>query len=292
MLTAGSDGRIKVWKMTGSVPAPEGHVLTTDQQGYMAFSPDGKLLAVGSYEGQYQVFDTATFAVVSTLTGHANTDNINGVGFTADGTHLYAVDDGDVLTDHVVGGSLAPDRTITVSGAGWALGLSPKSTATTQWLGVGYDDGTGDIANVQGSTITPTPITVTSDGSGVYSLTFSPDGTEMAAGGDDGVASFWSIPPTDGTPDSPAITILDSQGDTEGINTIRYSPDGNYIAIAAGDETSDWSIGIYDAVTRLPHSSSTAVPADVPYSLAWSPSQGIIVAGEASCGKLIVCADQ
>src|SRR5450432_973990 len=88
--------------MNGSIPTAMGTPLLTDKQGYMAFSPDGKLLAVGAFEGQLQLFETTTWTVVASLTGHASTDNINGVGFSSDGKHLYAVDDGDVLTDHLI----------------------------------------------------------------------------------------------------------------------------------------------------------------------------------------------
>jgi WD40 repeat protein len=125
--------------------------------------------------------------------------------------------------------------------------------------------------------------------SGVYSVAFSPDGNTMAAGGDDGQTHFWTIPPpVDGQPTQGAITTISSQAVIQGVNSIAYSADGKYIAIAAGS-VEPGRLGIYDATTRVPR--GTKIPTYFPISVAWSPSGSMIAAGEYDCGKFIVCAD-
>jgi WD40 repeat protein len=52
----------------------------------VAFSPDGRTLATGSYDETAKLWDTATGALRSTLTGH--TDYINSVAFSPDGRTL------------------------------------------------------------------------------------------------------------------------------------------------------------------------------------------------------------
>jgi WD40 repeat protein len=153
-------------------------------------------------------------------------------------------------------------------------------------VGVGYSDGDGVIANLRATPIDQTPITITSDFSGVYSVAFSPDGKTMAAGGDDGITSFWTIPPPpSGLPIPGVITTISPQAAVQGVNSIAYSADGRFLAIAG----EPGRLGIYDGATHA--SRGTKVPTYFPLSVAWSPSGGIIAAGEYDCGKFIVCAD-
>jgi WD40 repeat protein len=52
----------------------------------VAFSPDGRTLATGATDGTAKLWDTATGALLSTLTGH--TDWIQTVTFSPDGRTL------------------------------------------------------------------------------------------------------------------------------------------------------------------------------------------------------------
>jgi len=288
LATAGDDGRVKIWKMTGAVPSPEGHVLTTSFQAYVAFSPDGKWFVEGSEGGELKLFDATTFAVQGNLMGHS--DIVYGVAFTPDSKHIWAFDNSGVLTRHDIGAGAQPTVSITTRGFGFTLALSPVAPTGFQWIALGYDDGTGDVANVALSMTTPTPITVTADGSGVYGMSFSPDGLTLAAGGVDGVVSFWPIPPpASGAPSGATITVPDGVGTPEPVRTVRYSPDGKSLAIATGDPMGAWKLSIWDAATRKVRVSK--VPTFPPLSAAWSPNGSILVSGEDACGKFIVCSD-
>jgi hypothetical protein len=289
LATAADDGRVKIWKMNGSVPTPEGHVLSSTLQAYVAFSPDGKWLAVGSGFGDFALYDGKTFQPKGTLTGHD--DDIEGVAFSPDSKHVWSIDLSGVLTRHDIGGGTAPGTTVTTGFTGFTLAVSPVFTATDQWLAIGFDDGSGDIANMlPGMTAIPTTISVSKDTYGVYGMSFSADGKTLVAGGHDGIVSFWDIPPpSTGASSGATLSLLDSANKPEAVKAVKYSPDGKYVAVAAGDPVGSWKIGIFNAATRK--AQATKIPTYTPLSIAWSPSGGIVAAGEDTCGKILICSD-
>jgi hypothetical protein len=293
LLSAGEDSRIKVWKMTGAVPTAEGHELSTMGQGYMAFSADGKFFAVGSGSGQITVHNTTTWAVVSSPTGQ--TGHVDGVGFSPDGTQLFAADTDGILTVHNVGTD-APTKTVKLPNGAYALTVSPVQTATALWVGVGYSNGFADLLNFAGATVTPTmALTITSDaGTDLANATlagaFSPDGKTFAAGGEDGITSFWTVPPAASPrPVGATITTMDSRGNPLAANGMTFSPDGRFLAQAVGTSFDGGDVGIWDAAGRGARGSK--VPTYYPLSVAFSPDGKIIAAGEVACGKIVICAD-
>ena len=156
---------------------------------------------------------------------------------------------------------------------------------------VGFDSGVGNIVDL-GVPTTPvlTNITVTADGLDVSMMSFSPDGASLVAGGSDGIVGFWTIPPpTDGARSSGTISIPDAHGVPLWITGVKYSPDGTSLLISAGDAISQWKLAIWDPVTRTQRAS--IVPTHEAITIAWAPSQGIIAAGEDTCGQFIVCGD-
>jgi hypothetical protein len=289
LATAGNDAdnQIKIWQMTGPEPAQH-KVLTSNGQAYVAFSPDGTLFAEGAAGGELNLYDGKTFALVLALTGH--NDDIEGLAFTADSKHLWAIDFAGLLTRHDIGGGAAAIASVDTMNQGYTMALSPVMSSTVQWIAVGFGDGTGDLANVSPGMTNPIPITVTQDFFGVYGMSFSADGTTMAAGGDDGVVSFWAIPPpADGSPSGATITVPDSMNRKMSINGVRYSPDGKSLAISVGDSLDEFKLGIWDAATRKLRVST--VPDFAPLGMAWSPTGTILVAGEDTCGKFVICSD-
>jgi hypothetical protein len=293
LLSAGEDSRVKVWTMNGAVPTAEGHVLSTSGQGYMAFSADGKLFAIGSGNGQLTVHNPTTWAVMSSPTGQ--TGHVEGVGFSPDGKQLFAADTDGILTVHNVGTD-APTKTVKLPVGAYALTVSPVQTSTALWVGVGYSNGFADLLNFASATVTPTmALTITSDAgtdlaNATLAGTFSPDGKTFAAGGEDGITSFWTVPP----PPSPrpvgtAITSMDANGNPLGSNGMTFSPDGRFFAQAVGTNFDGGDVGIWDATSR--GARGTKVPTYYPLSVAFSPDGKSIAAGEVACGKIIICAD-
>jgi WD40 repeat protein len=288
LATAGEDGVIKIWKMTGAVPKKTA-MLATRGQAYVAYSPDGKLFVEGSNMGDLKLYDASTFTLLATLAGHP--DDIQAVGFTGDSQHLWVLDINGRLTRHDVGGGATPAVTVEMGVHGLALAVSPVATPTSQWLATGFDNGVGNIVDLGVPTApVTTNITVTADGLAVGMMSFSPDGASLAAGGSDGIVGFWTIPPpTDGARASGTIFIPDSNGAPLWITGLKHSPDGKSLLISAGLAGSEWTLAIWDSVTRTRR--AAVVPTYEPFTVAWAPSQGIIAAGEGTCGQIIVCSD-
>ena len=292
LLTAAQDSRVKVWKMNGTVPVADGHEIATNGQAYIAFSPDGKRLAVGSKLGQFTIHDTATWAVVSTpqgLTGH-----IEGVGFSPDSTKVFAADTDKHLTMHTVGSDM-PLKNVTLPDAAYTLAVSPAQTMGAI-VGVGYLSGFADVLNLASPTVTPTKaLTISSDAGtslayATFSCTFSPDGKTFVAGSEDGLTSFFALPL--GASPKPVGTVIkttDSLANPLAVNGMMFAPDGRNIAMSVGTDFNGGRTGIWDASTH--GAKGAKVPTYYPVSVAFSPDGKIVAAGEVACGKVLICAD-
>ena len=62
LATAGDDGRVKIWNFDGHTLTASGHVISTNGQTYVAFSPDGATLVVGS-NGKLVTYNTASWTL-------------------------------------------------------------------------------------------------------------------------------------------------------------------------------------------------------------------------------------
>ncbi len=88
----------------------------------LAFSPDGKRLAVGSSDGIARVFDTATGQELHTLSGH--TSLIGSVAFSPDGTRLATSStDGTTKVWNVSAEGQRNEQPLTLYGA-WGLAVT------------------------------------------------------------------------------------------------------------------------------------------------------------------------
>ncbi len=74
----------------------------------------------------------------------------------------------------------------------------------------------------------------------VYSVSYSPDGTRIVTGSNDGTAKVWDA--RTGTP------LLELKGHTSGVSSVSYSPDGTRIVTGSGDKTAK----VWDARTGTP----------------------------------------
>jgi WD40 repeat protein len=156
--TASIDGTTKVWDAaTGSELFSLSY--SGEQFSAVDFSPDGRYLATGSLAGNIRIWDVDSQSRIFSLFGHSAWVNI--VEFSPDGSTLAsASDDGTALIWNV----------------------SPL-----------LDE---ELDMTQTTIIQDPKYTLTSQSGGVFELNFSPDGTRLAIGGEDGTAQIFD--PTTG----------------------------------------------------------------------------------------------
>jgi WD40 repeat protein len=178
-----------------------------------ALSPDGTLLATGSYGRTARIRDAATGATRATLTGYRGI--VWRVAFSQDGTLLATLSTGESSVRIWDSSTGAARATLTGSGdPAQDVAFSPDSTllATAVDSTVQVRDiATGALrASLRGHT------------SGIMALAFSPDGTLVATGSFDETARIWEA----ATGAVRAILI----GHRGSARRVAFSPDGTLLA--------------------------------------------------------------
>ena len=185
----------------------------------VAFSPNGKILASGSWDDTIRLWNPTTGQYLTTFHGH-NSD-VNTIAFSPDGDILASGSDDDTIklwssdgqvranlyghADNVRSVAFSPDGKILASGG----------DDNTIWL---WNPTTADhIMTLEGHT------------DWIRSVAFSPDGGTLASASDDRTIRLW---------DSTTGEHLDTlSGHTGYVYSIAFSPDGTTLASGSGDGT-------------------------------------------------------
>ena len=287
----GSSGNnVKVWSFDGHTLTPK-TVLASDGWWSLTFSADGSLLAV-AVTGGVDLWNTSNWTLKTTLLGSSNF--FKGVAFTPDQTHVIAIDhdssdttgtlyvfDLNALTSQI------PIKTLTLSGAPEGLAVAPKAVNGQVGVAVSYSDGTADIFSYANGGTFSTPTNVVVDSTGFYAWlpAFSPDGTLLAIGDDDGFIHFWNFP-TVGTAESGTEIAFGTAGSADAVYAVSFSPNGSYLA-AGGGSSGDSNASVFNVATR-----SLRARANSTYdvtSIAFSPLGNAVGGGEADCGRVFMC---
>jgi WD40 repeat protein len=194
----------------------------------VAFSPDGKILASGSWDNTIKLWDVATGREVRTLKGHTN--SVNSVAFSPDGKILASgsLDETIKLWDVATGREIRTFSGHTASV--WSVAFSPdgKLLASGSWDETIklWDVATGEeIHTFKGHT------------DHVESVAFSPDGRTLASGSWDETIKLWDV--------ATGKELRTLKGHTDYVRSVAFSPDGKLLASGSVDHT----IKLWDVAT-------------------------------------------
>ncbi len=239
--------------------------LATDEIATLAFAPGGKVLALGSHEGSVKVRDLESGKELS----YGNVGPVRGVAFSPDGKQVAsASEDGSikiydvsaprepaVLSAHkkqilnlafsADGRTLASgshDRTVKIWDAksgkeqgtfrpfNGRLGLSSdgRILACADEDDLAYKLNLWDVATGKLLAV------VATETNGSYSLAFSPDGKQLATGGEDDIVVLWDVVAGHRVSLASRRTLM---GHNNWVVALAFSPDGQILATGSFDST-------------------------------------------------------
>jgi WD40 repeat protein len=211
----------------------------------LAFSPDGRTLAVGTcgmleggsgldcYEGEVQFWDISRqHEIRPSLKGHK--DEILSLAFSPDGAILATSGsrkDGTVILWDIAKGMPLGEPLKVSDGAVWQVAFSPDG----RLLAAAGNDATIRLWDV--ATHLPIGQPLIGHTKPVRALAFSPDGTILATGGANGddTIRLWDVATLSqrGTP---------LRGQSGGVNSIIFTADGNRLISGGGNGTLVWDV--------------------------------------------------
>jgi serine/threonine protein kinase/WD40 repeat protein len=221
-----TNGVVRLWNVATGKPITTFADPSSQGALSLAFSPDGKTLAVGDRDGATYLWNVATGKLIRAPFVDPNSQGINEVAFSPDGstlavsdtngcTYLWNVATGKRITTLIDPSSQGVDAV--------AFSLDGKTLAT--------GDDNGHIYLWNAVTGKRTATFKDPDSKGADSVAFNPDGKTLAAGDVNGCTYVWSV----ATGKLVHAPLIDPN--SEGINEVLFSPNGK--TLATGDENGD-----------------------------------------------------
>jgi WD40 repeat protein len=190
-----------------------------------AFSPDGKLVAVGSSDNLVRLWDVATGKLVNSPEGHLG--DVRGIALSSDGRRLLSVGcDGTLrLWDTEAGRELHHTRLVAPSSPGYyfyrarPVALSPDDRI----LAVGD----GKEVTLRDAATGREVFRLTGHSESVESLAFAPDGGMVASASGDRTVRLWDV--------KTGREVRRLIGNRDEVWAVVFAPDGKTIATGGAD---------------------------------------------------------
>ena len=198
----------------------------------VAFSPDGVLLASGSYDNKVRLWDVATHTNIATLEGHE--EIVTSVAFSPDGTFLASGDDDGWVKFWDVS---SHENTATFRGHRESI-ISVVFSHDGALLASTAERSTAKLWNVATKENIATLGRWTQS---IASISFSSDGTLVASGGD--TTLLW---------DMETKEVIATLGGHWRDVSVAFSPDGTLLASGASDGTVKlWNIAEWTSTLQI-----------------------------------------
>jgi WD40 repeat protein/serine/threonine protein kinase len=262
----GAKGTVRTWDTSAGKLQPGKSIsLVSDEDDYAraAFSPDGKVLAVGTSES-VRLLDPESLAQQHSLPANAS----GLLAFAAGGRELLTAGHrypGDTSSHHFERWDLAHRRKIASRRlATRGVWCHPVASPGGKTLAVTVDDQT--VVRLFDAATGKPRVGDPGHANFVVGLAFSPDGKTLASGGNDYTVRLWDM--------ATARSLLELTGHTARVAGVAFSPDGKLLASSSHDGT----VRLWDLPGGRPAGTLTGFREGAT-KLAFSPAGRLVAAG-------------
>ncbi|MEG4987323.1 serine/threonine protein kinase [Microcoleus sp. BR0-C5] len=203
------------WRCVYTVPGHSSFVNS------LAISPDGKILASGSWDKTIKIWNLETTELIGTLTGHS--DRVNSVAISYDGKMLVSGSSDETIKFwNLHSGDLLctfPGHSMEVN----SVAINPKGLVIASCGGA---DNTIKLWNLRSGELLRT---LRGHSDNVNAVVFSPDGKILASGSSDATSKVWDV--------ESGKLLRTLSGLNVGVNSVAIAPDGQILASVSNDYT-------------------------------------------------------